>query len=59
MFEANLLCHFTLRTYLAWPNKKVEVAEAEIRARTEDAIAHEKSQQVAVENEGYGFRNFL
>jgi hypothetical protein len=50
----NVLLEFTLRTYLLWLNNKAEVAEAEIRARIEDAIAHEKSQQVAVEDEGYG-----
>jgi hypothetical protein len=56
-FNALLAC--ALRTYLVWLNKKAELAEAELRARIEDAISHEKSQQVAVENEGYGFRNFL
>ena len=44
---------------MLWLNKEVAVAEAEIRTQIKDAIAHEKSQQVAVEDEGYGFRNFL
>ena len=55
----NLLLACVLRTYLVWLNKKAERTEAELRSRIEDAMTHEKSQAVAVENEGYGFRNFL
>ncbi|KAI9874998.1 MAG: hypothetical protein M1830_004960 [Pleopsidium flavum] len=56
MFFNGLLA-LTLRTYLVWQNKKAEGREAEVQnAMTTD---DEKMSQVAVENEGYGFRNVL
>ncbi|KAK9364711.1 major facilitator superfamily domain-containing protein [Lipomyces kononenkoae] len=52
----NAILALTLRTYLVWQNKKVSERESEVAAV---ADADGKHQIVAVENEGYGFRNIL
>jgi dipeptide/tripeptide permease len=51
----NALLALTLRTYLAWQNKLADAREAEVAAAVQD----EKTGNVAVENEGFGFRNIL
>jgi dipeptide/tripeptide permease len=51
----NALLALTLRTYLAWQNKQADKREAEVAAAVQD----EKTGNVAVENEGFGFRNIL
>jgi hypothetical protein len=51
----NALLAMTLRTYLAWQNKIADEREAEVAAAVQD----EKTGNVAVENEGFGFRNIL
>ena len=51
----NALLALTLRTYLSWQNKRMERQEAEVAP----AMADEKTGSVAVENEGFGFRNIL
>jgi dipeptide/tripeptide permease len=51
----NALLALTLRTYLAWQNKIADQREAEVAAAVQD----EKTGNVAVENEGFGFRNIL
>ncbi|KAI0107659.1 MFS general substrate transporter [Hypoxylon sp. NC0597] len=51
----NALLALILRTYLAWENRKFEANdEAARQAGTEPAMG-----SVGLENEGYGFRNFL
>ena len=54
MFFNGLLA-LTLRTYLDWQNKQADKREAEVSG----AVADEKTGNVAVENEGFGFRNIL
>jgi MFS family permease len=44
-----------LRTYLDWQNKLADKREAEVAG----AMTDEKTGNVAVENEGFGFRNIL
>lgn len=51
----NALLALILRTYLDWQNKQADKMEAEVGA----AMADEKTGSVAVENEGFGFRNIL
>lgn len=51
----NALLAFILRTYLSWQNKQADAREAEVAA----AAADEKTGNIAVENEGFGFRNIL
>jgi hypothetical protein len=51
----NALLALILRTYLAWQNKIADEREAEVAAAVQD----EKTGNVAVENEGFGFRNIL
>ncbi|KAI0129452.1 MFS transporter-like protein [Xylariales sp. AK1849] len=51
----NALLAFALRTYLAWENRTFE--ERDAAARTEGVDP--KQSAVGVENDGYGFRNFL
>ncbi|KAI1411035.1 MFS general substrate transporter [Hypoxylon sp. FL1857] len=51
----NALLALILRTYLAWENKRFEkIDEAARQAGTEPRMG-----SVGLENEGYGFRNFL
>ncbi|KAH8666318.1 major facilitator superfamily transporter [Xylariales sp. PMI_506] len=52
----NALLAFILRSYLVWENKKFEERDAAARAA---GAADDKMGLVALENEGYGFRNFL
>ncbi|KAK9234432.1 major facilitator superfamily domain-containing protein [Lipomyces kononenkoae] len=52
----NAILALVLRTYLVWQNKKASERESEVAAVAEDNGKH---QVVAVENEGYGFRNIL
>jgi dipeptide/tripeptide permease len=54
----NALLALTLRTYLQWENRKAERREEEIRA-SEAMQGDEKTGSMAVENEGFGFRNIL
>ncbi|KAI2633242.1 putative MFS transporter [Hypomontagnella submonticulosa] len=51
----NALLALTLRTYLAWENKKFERNDEAMRQAGTDP----KAGEVGLENEGYGFRNFL
>lgn len=51
----NAFLALTLRTYLARQNAQAERDEAAVR----EAMAGEKTASVAVENEGFGFRNIL
>jgi hypothetical protein len=51
----NALLAFSLRTYLVWENKKFERLDAAARAEGIDP----KQGEIGLENEGYGFRNFL
>ncbi|KAI1498977.1 major facilitator superfamily transporter [Biscogniauxia marginata] len=51
----NALLALTLRTYLAWENKKFEKKDEEAR----EAGVGLKESSIGVENEGYGFRNCL
>ncbi|KAI1388000.1 MFS general substrate transporter [Hypoxylon trugodes] len=51
----NAFLALVLRTYLAWENKKFERADEEARQAGLDP----RSGAVGLENEGYGFRNFL
>ncbi|KAI1101270.1 MFS general substrate transporter [Jackrogersella minutella] len=51
----NAILALALRTYLDWENKKFEKNDAAARQAGEDP----SSAAVGVENEGYGFRNFL
>ncbi|KAI5919658.1 major facilitator superfamily transporter [Camillea tinctor] len=51
----NALLALTLRTYLAWENKKFERKDEEARQAGIDV----KEGAIGVENEGYGFRNCL
>lgn len=51
----NAFLALLLRTYLDWENKQADKAEAELAS----AMADEKTGHVAVENEGFGFRNIL
>ncbi|KAF7172483.1 hypothetical protein CNMCM6106_006673 [Aspergillus hiratsukae] len=55
MFFTTFLA-FGLRTYLSWLNAQADKCEREL---AEVQGIDEKHQQVAVENEGYGFRNIL
>ncbi|KAI1770359.1 MFS general substrate transporter [Hypoxylon cercidicola] len=51
----NALLALGLRTYLAWENRRFERSdEAERQAGTDPKLG-----SVGIENEGYGFRNFL
>jgi hypothetical protein len=50
----NALLALILRTYLDWKNKQADKREAEVAA----AMADEKTGNVAVENEGFGFNVF-
>ncbi|KAK9483908.1 major facilitator superfamily domain-containing protein [Lipomyces starkeyi] len=52
----NAILALALRTYLSWKNKKASEREAEAFFAEE---SDGKRQTVAVENEGYGFRNIL
>jgi dipeptide/tripeptide permease len=52
----NALLALTLRTYLQWQNRKADREEAAVSAAMQ---ADEKTGNVAVENEGFGFRNIL
>jgi hypothetical protein len=45
-----------LRTYLAWQNKQADIREAAVAVAME---GDEKTSTVAVENEGFGYRNIL
>lgn len=51
----NALLAFTLRTYLAWENKRFEAKEGTWQV----GDASRELPKVGVENEGYGFRNIL
>ncbi|KAI1806287.1 putative MFS transporter [Daldinia bambusicola] len=51
----NAFLALTLRTYLSWENKKFEKNDEAAR----QAGTHTKSSPIGVENEGYGYRNFL
>ncbi|KAI0888453.1 putative MFS transporter [Annulohypoxylon maeteangense] len=51
----NALLALTLRTYLAWENKRFEKADEAARQAGIDP----ESSATGVENSGYGFRNFL
>jgi cyanate permease len=51
----NALLALVLRTFLDWQNKQADKQEAEVTAAT----AGEKDVSLAVENEGFGFRNIL
>jgi hypothetical protein len=51
----NALLALVLRTFLDWQNKQADKREAEVTA----VIAGEKDVNLAVENEGFGFRNIL
>lgn len=52
----NAFLALTLRTYLAWQNKQADIREAAVTAAME---GDEKTGTVAVENEGFGYRNIL
>ncbi|KAK9350017.1 major facilitator superfamily domain-containing protein [Lipomyces doorenjongii] len=52
----NAFLALVLRTYLSWQNRKLSVRESEVAAVVE---GDGKQEVVAVENEGYGFRNIL
>lgn len=54
MFFNGLLA-LVLRFYLDWQNKQADKREAEVAT----AMADEKTGNIAVENEGFGFRNIL
>ncbi|KAK9312823.1 major facilitator superfamily domain-containing protein [Lipomyces starkeyi] len=52
----NALLALVLRTYLIWENKRA----IELESKVADVVEGDgKEQTVAVENEGYGFRNIL
>ncbi|KAI0168986.1 MFS general substrate transporter [Hypoxylon sp. FL1284] len=51
----NALLALALRTYLAWENKKFEKNDEAARQAGTDPIAG----AIGLENDGYGFRNFL
>jgi dipeptide/tripeptide permease len=51
----NALLALVLRTFLDWQNKQADKREEEVTA----VIAGEKDVNLAVENEGFGFRNIL
>lgn len=51
----NALLALILRQYLDWQNKQADKREAELGG----AVSDEKTGNVAVENEGFGFRNIL
>lgn len=52
----NALLALTLRTYLVWENKKFEARDELSQGGA--AVDYEQ-RAVGVENEGFGFRNFL
>jgi hypothetical protein len=52
----NAILALTLRTYLAWQNKKADEREAAVRAAMQ---GDEKTGNVAMENEGFGYRYIL
>lgn len=52
----NALLAITLRTYLVWENKKADKREAQVVAGMDEK---KLAQNVAVDNEGFGFRNIL
>ncbi|OTB02187.1 hypothetical protein M426DRAFT_204646 [Hypoxylon sp. CI-4A] len=51
----NALLALTLRTYLAWENRQFEKSDEAMRQAGTDP----KAGTYGLENEGYGFRNFL
>ncbi|KAI1472231.1 putative MFS transporter [Daldinia caldariorum] len=51
----NAFLALTLRTYLSWENKKFEKNDEAAR----QAGTNAKANSIGVENEGYGYRNFL
>jgi dipeptide/tripeptide permease len=54
----NALLALILRTYLQWQNRQAQRHEEEIRA-SGAMQGDEKTGNIAVENEGFGFRNIL
>ena len=52
----NALLALILRQYLAWQNKQADIREAAVTTAME---GDEKAGVVAVENEGFGYRNIL
>jgi dipeptide/tripeptide permease len=52
----NAILALILRQYLAWQNKKSDIREAAVTTAME---GDEKTGVVAVENEGFGYRNIL
>jgi dipeptide/tripeptide permease len=52
----NAILALILRQYLVWQNKKSDIREAAVTAAME---GDEKTGVVAVENEGFGYRNIL
>jgi hypothetical protein len=54
----NALLALTLRTYLQWQNRQAQRYEDDVRA-SGAMQGDEKIGNVAVENEGFGFRNIL
>lgn len=52
----NAILALILRQYLAWQNKQSDIREAAVTSAME---GDEKSDIVAVENEGFGYRNIL
>lgn len=51
----NALLALALRQYLDWQNKQADKREADVAG----AVTDEKTGHIAVENEGFGFRNIL
>jgi hypothetical protein len=52
----NAILALILRQYLAWQNKQADIREAAVTTAME---GDEKAGVVAVENEGFGYRNIL
>lgn len=53
----NGLLAFSLRTYLVWENKRFEAKDQDQASRNGEM--NYQQRVVGIENEGYGFRNFL